>query len=200
VNASDVARLLVEVGAVEIRPDPDAWFTWASGKRAPVYCDNRRVISFPEARTRIADALADAVRAHWSDAEVIAGTATAGIAWAAWVAERLDRPMVYVRGEAKGHGQRKRVEGRPLEGERVLVLEDLLSFGGSALSAVEGVAAEGGKVIGVQAIVSWGFPDVAERFRGAGVPFRALTDYAALVGTLDLTPEQSRVLREWRER
>ena len=143
--------------------------------------------------------MTESVREHFSDAEVIAGTATAGIAWAAWVAERLERPMIYVRGEAKGHGRKKRVEGRPLAGERVLVIEDLLSFGGSALSAVDAVNEEGGTVTGVQAIVTWGFPDVDRRFREADVPYAALCDYEALLETLTLSEEQARVLREWRD-
>jgi orotate phosphoribosyltransferase len=200
VTPEAVAKLLVEVGAIEVRPDPERWFTWSSGVRAPVYCDNRRVISYPAARARIADALADAAREHLPDAEVIAGTATAGICWAAWASERLDLPMVYVRGETKDHGTRRRVEGRPLGGERVAVIEDLLSYGGSALSASRAVQEEGGKVVGVQAIVSWSFPDAARAFAEAGIPWWSLTDYEALLGTLDLTPEQARVLREWRGR
>lgn len=195
-----VAKLLVEVGAVEVRPDPDDWFTWSSGVRAPVYCDNRRVISFPSVRARIADALADATLEHFADAEVIAGTATAGIAWAAWVAERRDLPMVYVRGEAKDHGRQKRVEGRPLAGEPVVVIEDLLSYGGSALSAARALEEEGGKVIGVHSIVTWSFPDAARAFGEAGIPWRSLTDYEALVGTLELRPDQAQVLLEWRGR
>ena len=197
---NETARLLVEVDALELRPDPDDWFTWSSGVRAPVYCDNRRLISFPEARARISGALADGVSRRFGTVEVIAGTATAGIPWAAWVAERLELPMVYVRGEAKGHGQAKRVEGRPLAGERVVVIEDLLSYGGSAISAIGALHAEGGKVIGLQAIVTWGFPEAGQGLAEAGVPWQTLVDYAALLETLDLTPEQARVLREWRGR
>jgi orotate phosphoribosyltransferase len=200
VTPEAVAAVLVEVGAVLVRPDPEDWFTWSSGARAPVYCDNRRVLSFPAARTRIADALAAAATARFADAEVIAGTATAGIAWAAWVAERLELPMVYVRGEAKGHGRKRRVEGRELAGERVLVVEDLVSYAGSALQAARALEEEGGKVIGVQAIMSWGFPDAARAFADAGVAWQTLTDYEALIATLDLTPEQARALLEWRGR
>lgn len=194
----ELAQLLIEHGAIEIRPDPEDWFTWASGRRAPVYCDNRRMLSFPAARAKIADALAHALRREFEDAQVIAGTATAGIAWAALVAERLEWPMVYVRGEAKGHGRRRRVEGRPLQGESVVVLEDLLSFGGSALSAARAVEEEGGKVVGVQAIVSWGFAEADARLLEAGLRWQALVDYPAILETSRLTPEQSRVLLDWR--
>lgn len=197
---NEVARLLVGVGAVELRADPAQWFTWASGKQAPIYCDNRLLMAFPEERARIADALAAAIANDFPDTKVIAGTATAGIPHAAWVAERMGLPMAYVRGAAKGHGQARRVEGRALAGERVLVLEDLISFGGSSLDAVEAVREEGGEVIGVQAIFSYGFPEAKQRFEEAGVPVRSLSDYQVLLETLELSPEQARVLLDWRGR
>jgi orotate phosphoribosyltransferase len=197
-NAAGYARLLREAGAVEIRTDPDQWFTWASGKRAPIYCDNRLLMSYPEARAAVADGLVAAIRERFTDVEVIAGTATAGIPHAAWVAERLERPMVYVRGSAKGHGREKRVEGRPLAGERVVLIEDLISFGGSSGSAVEGLIAEGGKVIGVQAIFSYGFPAAAARLEALGVPWQTLTSYDALLEDLALEPEAERTLLDWR--
>jgi orotate phosphoribosyltransferase len=198
VTAQEVARLLVRIGAVEVRTDPAQWFTWSSGRRAPAYCDNRALLGFPEERARIADALAAAIRARFADADVIAGTATAGIPHAAWVAERLALPMVYVRGSAKEYGQGRRVEGRRLRGERVALLEDTISYGGSSLGAVEGLVAEGGKVLGVQSIFAWGFPETERRFAEAGVAWQSLCDFDALVATLPLTPEQARALREWR--
>jgi orotate phosphoribosyltransferase len=199
-NATECANLLVSIGAVEVRPDPATWFTWASGERAPIYCDNRVVISFPDARKRIAAGLAESIRRSFPDAEVIAGTATAGIPHAAWVADLLGLPMVYVRGSAKEHGKGKRVEGRALRGERVVVLEDAVSFGGSSLTAVEGVAAENGKVIGVQAIFDYGFAKAKERFAAAGVTLRALTNFDALVESLELPAATREVLLAWRER
>jgi orotate phosphoribosyltransferase len=196
----ECAKLLVAIGAVEVRTDPELWFTWASGERAPIYCDNRVVISHPEARKRIADGLAESIRRAFPDAEVIAGTATAGIPHAAWVAERLGLPMVYVRGSAKEHGKGKRVEGRALAGERVVVLEDAVSFGGSSLAAVAAVNEEGGKVIGVQAIYSYGFPKVVARFAEAGVTLAALTSYDAVLESLALDRATRDVLVAWRER
>ncbi len=197
-NAAGYARLLREAGAVEIRTDPDQWFTWASGKRAPIYCDNRLLMSYPGARAAVADGLVAAIRERFTDVEVIAGTATAGIPHAAWVAERLERPMVYVRGSAKGHGREKRVEGRPLAGERVVLIEDLISLGGSSGSAVEGLIAEGGKVIGMQAIFSYGFPAAVARLEALGVPWQTLTSYDALLEDLALEPEAERTLLDWR--
>ena len=199
-TSDECARLLLEVGAVELRRDPADWFTWTSGERAPIYCDNRIVMSWPEARKQVADGLADGVRGSFPDVDVIAGTATAGIAPAAWVAERLDLPMVYVRGRAKGHGKQKRVEGRALSGERVVVIEDLVSFGGSAVSAIEALQEEGGKVIGLQAIFSYGFSKSLQAFEALGVPWQTLTGYDALLGTLDLDEATSKALLDWRDR
>ena len=196
----DYARLLIEVGAIELRTNPDQWFTWTSGERAPIYCDNRVLMSYPEARARIADGLADAIRARFPTCEVIAGTATAGIPHAAWVAERLERPMVYVRGGSKDHGRKKRVEGRALRGERVVLVEDLISFGGSAGAALDALGEEGGKVIGVQAIFSYGFADAAQLFEDAGMPCQTLTDYDALLGCLELDEAKQEVLLAWRAR
>jgi orotate phosphoribosyltransferase len=200
VTPRECADLLVSVGAVEVRRDPATWFTWASGERAPIYCDNRVVISHPEARTRIADALAASIRSAYPTAEVIAGTATAGIPHAAWVAERLGLPLVYVRGSAKEHGKGKRVEGAALRGERVVVLEDAVSFGGSSLAAVDAVNEEGGKVIGVQAIYTHAFPKAIARFKEAGVTLHALTSYDAVLESLQLDRATRDVLLAWRER
>jgi orotate phosphoribosyltransferase len=200
VNAAECAKLLVSIGAVEVRTDPATWFTWASGERAPIYCDNRIVISYPEARARIAADLADSIRRSYPDAEVIAGTATAGIPHAAWVADLLRLPMVYVRGSAKEHGKGKRVEGRALRGERVALVEDAVSFGGSSLAAVEALSSEGGKVVGVQAIFEYGFPKAKARFAAAGVTLRALTNFEALVESLELPAATREVLLAWRAR
>jgi orotate phosphoribosyltransferase len=199
VKAEDVARLLLAVGAVEIRTDPARWFTWSSGKKAPIYCDNRVLCAFPRERAAVADALAEAIRASFAGVEVIAGTATAGIPHAAWVAERMALPMVYVRGAAKEHGQGRRVEGRRLSGERVVVVEDAISFGGSSLGAVEAVAAEGGRVLGVQAIFAYGFPETYRRFESAAVPWQALCDFETLISLLSTSEAEARALRAWRE-
>jgi orotate phosphoribosyltransferase len=199
-SAEQIARILVDIGAVELRADPASWFTWTSGRRAPIYCDNRLLLSHPDARAAVADALCDSIRERAPDVQVIAGTATAGIPHAAWVAERLKLPMVYVRSEAKGHGKGKRVEGRLLGGERVVLIEDLISFGGSAVAAIEGLRAENADVIGLQAIFSYGFRQAADRLQSAGVPWSSLSDYDALLRLLPLQPAQVQLLLEWRGR
>lgn len=197
-NKRDIVELLLKTGAVELRTEPEQWFTWASGKRAPIYCDNRVLISYPEVRTRIADALAEAIERGFPEVEVIAGAATGGIPHAAWVAERLELPMVYVRGSTKDHGKGKRVEGRKLAGERVVLLEDLVSFGGSALSAVTALREEGGEVIGVQAIFSYGFAEALRGFEAAGLQLQVLADYETLVESLELDHATARVLLDWK--
>ena len=197
-TASEVARLLLDCGAVELRSAPEQWFTWASGKRAPIYCDNRVLMAFPQARAAVADALVDSIRNHVPDAEVIAGTATAGIPHAAWVAERMGLPMVYVRGQAKGHGKKRRVEGRELIGERVVLIEDLISTAGSSCDALEALQEEGGKLAGLQAIVSYGFDVAAERLDALGVAHRVLTTYADLIAALDVDGATRELLLDWR--
>ncbi len=196
----DYAKLLVSIGAVELRTDPAKWFTWSSGERAPSYCDNRLVISYPAVRVQVAQGLADSIRSAWPDVELIAGTSTAGIPHAAWVAELLDLSLVYVRGAAKEHGKSKRVEGKPLAGERVVLIEDLVSFGGSSLGAVEALEREGGKVIGVQAIFTYGFPAAVQRFAAAGKRVLALTSFDALLETIELDLATRKILLAWRER
>jgi orotate phosphoribosyltransferase len=200
VTPEEVARLLVRVRAVEVRSDPEQWFVWASGRRAPIYCDNRLVLGFPDERRQLAEALADAMRSAFPAVETVAGTATAGIPWSALVAERLGLPMVYVRGAAKEHGRGKQVEGNLGPGVRVVVVEDLISTGGSSGGTVEALRKEGAQVLGVQAIFSYGLPEAEQRFEEIGVPLQALSDFATLVQTLPLSPEQARVLQAWRER
>lgn len=175
----EIARLLLDTGAVILRPSEP--FTWASGWRSPIYCDNRLVLSYPAARRQVADALAAQVQAEFPTAGAIAGVATAGIPQSALVAERLDLPMLYVRAKAKEHGQGNQVEGRIVPGQPVAVIEDLVSTGGSSLAAVQALVAEGAAVAGMLCVFTYGFPKAAQAFAEAGVPFRALSDYEALM-------------------
>jgi orotate phosphoribosyltransferase len=196
----DVARLLVRVGAVEVRSDPERWFVWASGRRAPIYCDNRLVLGMTEERRLIGDALVRAVEDHFSGLNAIAGTATAGIPWATLVAERLELPMAYVRGAAKGHGQGRQIEGRLPPDARVVVIEDLISTGGSAGNSVEALRKDGAEVLGVQGIFSYALPEAERRFAELRVRAYSLSDYPALLETLTLSASEARVLHEWQAR
>ena len=174
-----IAQQLLSIGAVELRPnDP---FTWASGVKSPIYCDNRLTMSYPAVRKAIADALAETIRREYPEAQVIAGTATAGIPHAAWVAERLDLPMVYVRSKPKGHGQSNLIEGKILPGQKAVVIEDLISKGGSVLQAAQALQDAGFEVAGIAAIFTYGLPQAEQAIQEAGFTFHTLTDFPALV-------------------
>lgn len=174
-----IARLLLDTGAVILRPSEP--FTWASGWRSPIYCDNRLVLSYPAARREVADALAALVKTDFTTAGAIAGVATAGIPQSALVAERLELPLLYVRAKAKEHGRGNQVEGRIIPGQPVAVIEDLVSTGGSSLAAVQALIAEGADVAGMLCVFTYGFPQATKVFADAGIPFRALADYDALM-------------------
>ncbi len=175
-TAGDVARALLRIGAVALRPDDP--FTWASGRRAPVYTDNRLALAHPDVRTALADAFVDAARPLAPDA--IAGTATAGIPLATLVADRLGLPLSYVRAKAKEHGRGNRIEGRVEAGQRVVVVEDLVSTGGSVLSAAQALREAGAVPVAALAVFSYGLAGVADTFAAAGLPLVVLTDVQTL--------------------
>lgn len=190
-----LASELLSIGAVSFNPDQP--YTWASGLRSPVYCDNRLTISYPPIRRLITDGFARVVAEHGYQPEVIAGTATAGIPHAAWLADRLELPMVYVRSAAKGHGQGKRTEGRFDQGAAVLLVEDLVSTGMSSLDAVRALEEEGAKVIGVVAVFTYGLEASREAFARTNVPLHALTDFSTVLkvahaeGTIDAAASET---------
>lgn len=199
--AADLARDLLRIGAVELRPnDP---FTWASGLRSPIYCDNRLTLSEPAVRRRLTDGFAALVEAHGLAPDVVAGTATAGIPHAAWLAERLGLPMVYVRSSPKGHGRGNQIEGRLAARARVVLVEDLVSTGGSSLAAVEALREAGAEVLATLAVFSYAFDRAAAAFEEAGVPLATLTDYPALLGVATemgvVSEADLAALRAWRE-
>ena len=198
-TSRQIARRLLEVGAVKLQPhDP---FTWASGLRSPIYCDNRLLLSFPAARREVVQALAGAAGAM-KVVDAVAGVATAGIPHGVLLADRLDLPFVYVRSSAKEHGRRNRIEGRLEEGKRYLVVEDLISTGGSSLEAVAVLREAGAEIAGVLAIFSYQFPSATEAFKQADVPLVTLSDYGALLeaatATDVLTVEDATALQDWR--
>jgi orotate phosphoribosyltransferase len=197
----EIAAHLLEIGAVSLEPNEP--FTWSSGLKSPIYCDNRLTLAYPNVRSAIADGLAALIRTHFSDAEVIAGTATAGIPHAAWVSERLNLPMCYVRSQAKGHGKGKQIEGKVAKGQKVVVVEDLISTGGSSLNAVRALREEGCQVLGVVAIFTYGLEKGKQAFAENNVKVHTLTDYGTLIETaveLGVVTEQDlATLRQWRE-
>ena len=169
-----VARGLLSIGAVFLRPQEP--FTWASGIKSPIYCDNRLILTAPEVRVLVENAIAAAVKREYPDAEVLMGTATAGIAHAAIAAHLLGLPMGYVRSGSKDHGRRNQIEGRLEKGQKVVVIEDLISTGGSVLDAVEALRAAGAEVLGVVNIFTYGMKKGIERLAAANVRNVSLTD------------------------
>ncbi|MBO0947440.1 orotate phosphoribosyltransferase [Fibrella sp. HMF5405] len=177
--AQTVARHLLDVQAVRLRPaDP---FTWSSGWKSPIYCDNRVTLAYPQVRTFIKQELADAVREQFPEAQVIAGVATAGIPQGALVADELGLPYCYVRPEPKKHGMGNQIEGRLAAAQKVVVVEDLISTGGSSLKVVEALRQAGADVIGMIAIFTYGFSVADENFKKAGVKLVCLSEYDTLV-------------------
>ena len=174
-----IAEKLLEIKAVALSPNEP--FTWASGLKSPIYCDNRLTMSFPAVRKEIAQGLADKIKATYPDVEVIAGTATAGIPHAAWVAEIMNLPMVYIRGKAKDHGKKNQIEGQISEGQKMVVIEDLISTGGSVLEACDAAENEGANVLGVAAIFTYELPKGIENFENANRSFITLTNYSELI-------------------
>lgn len=195
-----VAKALLEVQAVKLSPEMP--FTWASGWLSPIYCDNRVTLSYPKVRTLIKEGLARLVREKFGEATAIAGVATGGIAQGALVAEELELPFSYVRAKAKDHGMKNQIEGRIEKGAKVVVLEDLISTGGSSLSAVEALRKEGVEVLGMVAIYTHGLPQAEEAFAEAEVSLFTLTHYDAVIEeairTGYVTEAQQEALREWR--
>ncbi|MDX5437867.1 MAG: orotate phosphoribosyltransferase [Pontibacter sp.] len=177
-TAHQVASYLLETEAVKLRPEQP--FKWSSGWNSPIYCDNRVTLSFPYIRSYIKQQLAELIRKNFPDAEAIAGVATAGIAQGALVADYLEMPFLYVRPEPKKHGMGNQIEGRLLEGQKVVLVEDLISTGGSSLKAAEAVRAAGAEVVGMAAIFTYGFTLAEENFKNAGIPLHCLSDYNAL--------------------
>lgn len=174
-----IAKILLKLEAVTLRPEDP--FTWASGIKSPIYCDNRLILSYPAEREVVEEALAGAVKKHFPDAEMLMGTATAGIPHAAMAAALLALPMGFVRGKAKDHGKQNAIEGRIHPGMKVVVIEDLISTGGSSLDVVTTLREAGCEVIGLLSIFTYGMAKATERFKEAQVQVISLTNYEELL-------------------
>lgn len=194
-----IVKNLLEIGAVELRPhDP---FTWTSGIKSPIYCDNRLTMSYPHVRQEIATGLAELIKTNFPDVQVVSGTATAGIPHAAWVADKMNLPMTYVRSSAKGHGKGNQIEGKLEQGDKVVVIEDLISTGKSSLAAVEALREAGANVLGIVGIFTYGFKQADEKLRQANVPYVTLTSYPTLISIAEqkgeFTAEELNTLKAW---
>jgi orotate phosphoribosyltransferase len=187
-----IAELLIDIGAVKLSIDPP--FTWTSGIKSPIYCDNRMIYSHPDARNFVVDALVSRVKALHIEPDVIAGTATAAIGWAALVAQKMDLPFVYVRAKAKEHGAKKRIEGDLREGKDLVLIEDLISTGGSSISSVEALREEGkANVTDIVAIFTYELHSSIEKAQQGSIKLHPLSDLSTL---LKVAVEQGRLTEE----
>jgi orotate phosphoribosyltransferase len=196
-----IAKSLLEIKAVKLSPKNP--FTWASGWNSPIYCDNRVTLSHPTIRKQIYQSFAELIAEKYPEAELIAGVATGAIAHGVLVAEEMNKPFIYVRSAPKGHGLGNQIEGQYQKGQKVVVVEDLISTGGSSLSAVEALKQAEVEVLGMVAIFTYGFPKAEENFRNAQVALNTLSSYNALVeaaleiGYINI--DELNDLKEWRK-
>ena len=200
--SEELALHLLEINAVVLRPnDP---FTWSSGWHSPIYCDNRLTMRYPKIRKKIAQHFIDFIQQKYAATDVITGTATAGIPHAAWVAEYLDKPMGYVRAKAKAYGLGNQIEGGIQKGESTVIIEDLISTGGSAISVVEALKFIGADVESVLSIFTYGFDKSIQRFEKADTPIYTLTDYSTLIEVAQqnnyVDQDDLQTLADWRNK
>ncbi len=199
--SKQIARHLLEIGAVTLQPENP--FTWSSGMQSPIYCDNRLTLSFPEVRSDIAAGFKKLIEEKFPEAELIAGTATAGIPHAALVSDLMNLPMCYVRSKAKGHGKGNQIEGVAAPGQKAVVIEDLISTGKSALAAAEALQKAGAEVLGIAAIFTYGLEKGEQNFREAGIPFYTLTEFEELMEVAlekdQLKAEDVEKLHKWKQ-
>jgi orotate phosphoribosyltransferase len=198
--AGKVAAMLLQIQAIKLSTDKP--FTWSSGWKSPIYCDNRLSLSYPDIRKSIRDGLVQAIRENFFTAESVAGVATAGIAQGALVADVLDLPFLYVRPKPKDHGMENLIEGRVVKGQKVVVVEDLISTGGSSLKAVQALRDAGFNVLGMVSIFNYGFDIATRNFYESNVSLISLSDYSSLLKyALDqeyITKDQVTSLKAWR--
>lgn len=196
-----IAERLLEIEAVSLKPNEP--FTWASGLKSPIYCDNRLTLSFPQVRREIANGLKELILDKFPAAELVAGTATAGIPHAAWVSELLDLPMCYVRSKAKGHGKGNQIEGKATKGQKVVVVEDLISTGGSVITAVEALREAGCEVLGVVSIFTYELEKGKELLNSGNIKAFSITDFSTLVEVAEengyIKEEDMESLMDWKK-
>lgn len=197
----NIAQSLLEIKAVTLSPEYP--YTWSSGIKSPIYCDNRVTLAYPEIRENIYQGLIQMIKEHAQDVEIISGTATAGIPHAAFVADQLKLPMSYVRSKSKGHGKGNQIEGALSKGKKIVVIEDLISTGGSSINAVEALIEDGAEVLGVFAIFTYGINKAEEAFKEINVPFYTLSNYDELISVAEkegyIENKDIKTLKAWKD-
>ncbi len=198
-SARELARNLLQIKAIKI--NVQNLFTWASGIESPIYCDNRLALSYPDIRNKIKSSLIE-LSEQYGEYDYIAGVATAGIPWGAMVADELDKPFVYIRSAPKSHGRQNRIEGNLEQGKSVLVIEDLISTGGSSIDAVEAIRSNGNKVIGVLAIFSYNLKKAIDNFNKAKCDFSTISNYDILIEEATkenyITQDEFDLIKNWK--
>ncbi|BGE82644.1 orotate phosphoribosyltransferase [Staphylococcus petrasii] len=199
--AKNIAKSLLDIEAVTLSPND--LYTWSSGIKSPIYCDNRVTLGYPEVREAIRDGLSQLITDKFDGVEIVSGTATAGIPHAAYISEKLNLPMNYVRSKSKSHGKQNQIEGAQSKGKKVVVVEDLISTGGSSITAVEALQEAGAEVVGVVAIFTYGLAKADKMFKDIGVPFYTLSNYNELIEVAreegQISEEDIQTLVDWRD-
>lgn len=197
----NIAQSLLEIKAVTLSPEDP--YTWSSGIKSPIYCDNRVTLAYPEIRETIYKGLISLIKEHANDVEIISGTATAGIPHAAFIADQLGLPMSYVRSKSKGHGKGNQIEGAVSKGKKVVVIEDLISTGGSSINAVDALIEDGAEVIGVFAIFTYGIKKAEKAFKSKDIPYYTLSNYDELISVAEkegyIQNKDIKTLKEWKD-
>lgn len=199
--AKEIAKSLLDIEAVSLSPKD--LFTWSSGIKSPIYCDNRVTLGYPEVRNAIRDGLIKLINEKFEDVEIISGTATAGIPHAAYISEKMELPMNYVRSKSKSHGKQNQIEGAKSEGKKVVVVEDLISTGGSSVTAVDALKEAGAEVLGVVAIFTYSLAKADDTFKQAQIPFYTLSNYNELIEVAkergEISENDIQTLVDWRD-
>ncbi len=200
---NDVAKYLLETKAVHLEPKEENFFTWTSGIKSPIYCDNRQLISYPEARAKITASFCDLIREKFTGVELIAGTATAGIPWAAWISEALNLPMVYIRSKPKGHGMKSAIEGKISKSQKTLIIEDLISTGKSSIEAYHHAQNDELNVLSVLSIFTYDLNKAKLAFENESLTYHSLCNLESLLGYAEsenlLSNKDTQMIKDWKE-
>lgn len=196
-----LADKLLEIGAVSLSPNEP--YTWASGIKSPIYCDNRLTLGYPTLRKEIAKEMTKLIKTHFYEVQLIAGTATAGIPHAAWVSDIMNLPLCYVRSSSKGHGKQNQIEGHYFDGQKAVVIEDLISTGKSSVQAAIALKDAGVEVLGVVSIFTYELPEAVDQFEQVGIPYYSLTSFSTLLDTATengkITEAEKKYILKWKE-
>lgn len=199
---NQIAKALLSSKSVHIKPNPDEFFTWTSGKRSPIYCDNRQLLSYPIYRNLIIDQFVNYIKTNYSSVETIAGTATAGIPWAAWIADRLELPLIYIRSKPKGHGLKSAIEGHFTDDQKVLIIEDLISTGKSSIESAQHARKDKLNVLAVLSIFNYEFNLAAEKFKEENIIYHSLCTITDLLNhaqeNKDLNENDVKMVLDWK--